>query len=144
MVTTSFTAIVNPQNIGFDAAGKVVVFDFGLSRFHYPDKDRRLTGRTGSARYMAPENIRSQDYSFPADVFSFSILIWEVCTLQTAYASAPSLSRLLEQVAFGKARPSSERIESPILRNLLKLCWHMDAFKRPSFATIVHDIQKIY
>jgi serine/threonine protein kinase len=127
---------LKPQNVGFDAKGNVRLFDFGLARV-YEEGERKLTGRTGSARYMAPEVARSQAYSFPADVHSYSILMWEVCTLQKAYASAVSVSRLLKQVAHGKVRPSVERIECPATRELLKRCWHPEADRRPPFSKIV-------
>jgi serine/threonine protein kinase len=127
---------LKPQNVGIDAKGNVRLFDFGLARFHV-EGQRKLTGRTGSVRYMAPEVARSQDYSFPADVHSYSILVWEVCTLQKAYASAVSVSRLLKQVAHGKVRPSVERIDCPTTQELLKRCWHPEPDRRPPFAKIV-------
>jgi serine/threonine protein kinase len=127
---------LKPQNVGLDAKGNVRLLDFGLSRFHV-EGQRKLTGRTGSVRYMAPEVARSQDYSFPADVHSYSILVWEVCTLQKAYASAVSVSRLLKQVAHGKVRPSLERIDCPATQELLNRCWHPEPDRRPPFAKIV-------
>lgn len=49
-----------PDNVGFDAAGEVKIFDFGLAkRLVSEDKTDHelytLTGNTGSLRYMAPE-----------------------------------------------------------------------------------------
>ena len=49
-----------PDNIGFDAQGNVKLFDFGLAK-ELRDSDKtvnglyKLTGFTGSIRYMAPE-----------------------------------------------------------------------------------------
>jgi serine/threonine protein kinase len=141
---------LKPQNVGIDTKGNVRLFDFGLARFHHvpvqegqgqgqgQSQQRKLTGRTGSVRYMAPEVARSQDYSFPADVYSYSILLWEVCTLQKAYASAVSVSRLLKQVAHGKVRPSLERIDyCPATQELLTRCWYPEPGRRPTFAKIV-------
>lgn len=45
---------LKPSNIGFTRSGEVKLFDFGLAR-EVLDPLRRLTGYTGSARYMAPE-----------------------------------------------------------------------------------------
>jgi serine/threonine protein kinase len=132
---------LKPQNIGFDAEGNAQIFDFGLARTHHADDKRKLTARTGSARYMAPENIRGQHYSFPADVYSFSILLWEVCTLQKAYASAASMGRLLRQVAHGSARPSRDRIESSAIKFLLEQCWQHEAALRPTFSQILGQLE---
>ena len=51
---------IKPNNIGFDVRGDLKLFDFGLSR-ELRDIDKteggmyKLTGCTGSRRYMAPE-----------------------------------------------------------------------------------------
>jgi hypothetical protein len=132
---------LKPQNVGFDATGNVRLIDFGLARV-YEEGERKLTGRTGTARYMAPEVVRSQSYSFPADVHSYSILMWEVCTLQKWYTNAVSVSTMMRQVAHDKARPSLERIESPVIRNLLSACWSPDPSMRPTFEHIVQDLKK--
>jgi serine/threonine protein kinase len=49
-----------PDNVGFDAAGEVKIFDFGLAKRLDPEDKTDtelylLTGNTGSLRYMAPE-----------------------------------------------------------------------------------------
>lgn len=51
---------LKPDNIGFDTTGVLKIFDFGLAR-EQKDVDRqsdgnyKMTGHTGSRRYMAPE-----------------------------------------------------------------------------------------
>ncbi len=57
---------LKPHHIGFGVEVTVRLFDFGLARIH-EEGERKLTGCTGSARYMALEVARSQAYSFPAD-----------------------------------------------------------------------------
>jgi len=52
---------LKPDNIGFTCAGKVTLFDFGLSKrldeaeLSLDGSNYKLTGNTGSLRYMAPE-----------------------------------------------------------------------------------------
>lgn len=50
---------LKPDNIGFDVRGDVKIFDFGLAKEIDPSKRLedgtfKLTGDTGSLRYMAP------------------------------------------------------------------------------------------
>jgi serine/threonine protein kinase len=45
---------LKPANVGFTLAGEVKLYDFGLAR-EVVDDGRKMTGYTGSARYMAPE-----------------------------------------------------------------------------------------
>lgn len=77
---------VKPNNIGFATNGDLVLFDFGLASLWRMNGDheddnapRKLTGETGSMRYMAPEVANSQPYSHKAEVFSFATVLWELC-----------------------------------------------------------------
>lgn len=133
---------IKPQNIGFDKDGNIRLFDFGLARF-YEKGERKLTGKTGSIRYMAPEVARCQEYGFSADVHSFGILMWEVATLQKAFASAVNTSRLLRQVAHGTSRPNLERIESLGVRGLLADCWDAEPALRPSFEQVSRELDLV-
>ena len=76
---------VKPANIGFKPDGQLVLFDFGLATLWARDKDdpddnipRKLTGETGSLRYMAPEVANSEPYNHRAEVFSFATVVWEM------------------------------------------------------------------
>jgi len=131
---------LKPQTIGFDSRGVVRLFDFGLARVHI-EGARQLTGFTGSARYMAPEVACSEPYSFPADVHAFSILLWEICSLERAYCQATDLKQLMRYVAQRKVRPTLNKIASPIIKELLPVSWHHDSAMRPSFALVVKQIE---
>ena len=73
------------------------VFDFGLAKslekhLKAPaDKDNpsgygyNLTGFTGSIPYMAPEIALRRPYDKECDVFSFSMLLWEIMSFQFMY-----------------------------------------------------------
>jgi len=93
---------IKPQNVGFDIRGDVKVFDFGLmksmdDRIQVLQKVRhdcgdskdeechpnyKLTGFTGSIPYMAPEIALRKPYNQKCDVFSFSMLFYEMITLE--------------------------------------------------------------
>jgi len=67
--------------LGFDQAGCLKLFDFGLAKKLTPsnatDNDLYLlTGNTGSLRYMAPEVAIGLPYNQKADAYSFGILFW--------------------------------------------------------------------
>ena len=66
---------------------KVCLLDFGLARHVQRHDERCLTWNVGTLRYMAPEVAQGQDYFYPADVYSFGILLWEVCSLVKPYAN---------------------------------------------------------
>ena len=58
---------LKPENVGFNIRDDIMLFDFGLAR-EISDKEKvtdntwKLTGETGSLRYMAPEVASDQPY----------------------------------------------------------------------------------
>merc|ERR1712183_1116963 len=81
---------LKPTNIGFDVRDDVKLFDFGLAKELDPKTKLdgavyNLSGNTGSLRYMAPEVAKEQPYNTSVDVYSFAILLWQICTLETPF-----------------------------------------------------------
>lgn len=82
---------LKPQNVGFcEERGNLKLFDFGLCRelpasktsrsSSIPDEHERfhLSGLVGTMRYMAPEVCLSQPYNRDCDIYSWSIVAWEI------------------------------------------------------------------
>lgn len=94
-------------------------------------------------RYMAPEVATLKQYGFGCDVYSFSIMLWEICSLRRAYDNV-SLSAIAfhKHVVQGHMRPSLRLISSPCLRNLLTKGWDKDPCVRPAFRTIVKVLEE--
>ena len=135
---------LKPANVGFCYDGTVKLFDFGLARRHVPVKNqpRRLTGNAGTARYMAPEVSNCEDYSLPADIHSYAILLWEICTLEKPYANLSSLDQLKANAVNSHRRPAlRNKIASPHVRELLKACWDPDPRTRPTFALVLKEVE---
>ena len=133
---------LKPHNIGFDQQENVTLFDFGLARSMEPEtQERRMTGMTGTFRYMAPEVVQSKDYSYPADVYSFAILLWEVCSLSKPFPEITSLKKLKKRVVLGHCRPSFNKICSSGVKELLKSCWQSVPEHRKSFSHILGDLE---
>mmetsp|Transcript_11339 Transcript_11339/g.17544 ORF Transcript_11339/g.17544 Transcript_11339/m.17544 type:complete len:402 (+) Transcript_11339:150-1355(+) len=75
---------IKPDNIGFDSQGNIKLFDFGIFKEILEGSDNEpyeLTGQVGSFRYMAPEVATSRPYTLKADVYSFTMVIWQMLTL---------------------------------------------------------------
>jgi len=103
---------IKPDNIGFDVRGDVKIFDFGLAKEIDPgavlkDGTYKLTGDTGSPRYMAPEVALNNPYNERVDVYSFSILFWQILKLETPFEGY-SMSMFAKKVVKGGARPKPE------------------------------------
>lgn len=128
---------LKPSNVGFTHTGELKMFDFGLAKEITKENERHMTGRTGSLRYMAPEVALSADYNLSADVYSFAILLWEVCSLQRAFIGMTQEAHM-DLIVRGNGRPMLDIFLFGEMANLLRNSWHVNSTKRPSFIEINH------
>jgi serine/threonine protein kinase len=143
---------LKPDNVGFDFEGGVKLFDFGLAKELDPRQrtesgQYQMSGGTGSRRFMAPEVALSEPYNLSADIYSFSILFWEILTLSKAFERlSPDEHR--DRVIKKGERPDLDKSWSPGLCALLEGCWHPNATKRPAareiYKVIRHEISTVY
>ena len=135
---------LKPQNIGFDDKGIVRIFDFGLAReADSLGKLRHMTGDAGTPRYMAPELFRDESKSgFSSDVYSYSILLWEILTLSKPFGAIKTLAHFQEEVVRRNARPPLKRVSSPKLKTLLQEGWDSDEANRPTFTSVCETLQQ--
>ncbi|KAF0715131.1 Aste57867_3547 [Aphanomyces stellatus] len=75
------------QNILLDENMRTKIADFGLSKFREVGKTMSICG---SPLWVAPEVLRGEKYSTPCDVFSFSVIVWEVLAWSEPYPSMGS------------------------------------------------------
>lgn len=125
-----------PDNIGFDVNGNVKIFDFGFARdINTLDKK----DQAGTIRYMAPECIMYKGTTLASDVYSFAVLLWQICTLKVPYSLYKSELAFTIKVVGDGIRPSRKFIYSKTLRGLLSHCWDSNPTRRPNF-TIVRKV----
>ena len=60
---------------------------------------------------MAPEVFEDKPYTSKADIYSFSIVLWEICNRSTPYSGINSVHAIMKYVTEGK-RPIIENIPS--------------------------------
>jgi len=133
---------LKPDNIGFDVRGNVKIFDFGLAKELSPKKYKMdksgnydLTGLTGSRRYMAPEVLFCNPYNLKADVYSFSILTWEVLSLSHAF-DGYSCEKHARNVGKNGERPKVSATWQISVGHIITEGWDAKSKKRPSFDRI--------
>ena len=108
---------LKPANVGFDVRGDVKLFDFGLAKIMPPNGDPyndsfEMSG-AGTPRYMAPEMFMSPlAYNLKADVYTFSIVMWEVLALTRPYAFVRGKADLISHVGelVEKSFPNSHNV----------------------------------
>mmetsp|Transcript_29102 Transcript_29102/g.60896 ORF Transcript_29102/g.60896 Transcript_29102/m.60896 type:complete len:307 (-) Transcript_29102:88-1008(-) len=144
---------LKPGNVGFDSDGTVKIFDFGLSQsIHQEGADMETDGAigcTGTPRYIAPESLyfclneNAPSYSFSADVYSFAMLLWQICTLQKPFGELKNFEALKKAVLVKKSRPSLDGIACPQVQQLLEACWAQDPSARPTFDQVQDQLESI-
>ncbi|ETL95513.1 TKL protein kinase [Phytophthora nicotianae] len=128
-------------NLLMTAEGRVKLADFGISRSN--DQSELMTGCCGTFQWMAPEVLTSQKYSLSADVYSFGIILWEICE-----GAAPFRDLAPAQIPIAVVQERRRPIISPMtplpLRDLIQRCWHHEPALRPTAAEVVHILQGFF
>ena len=137
---------LKPDNVGLAADGSLKLFDFGLStcviRRTSPLESYKMTGNTGSLRYMAPEVVLSNPYTEKVDVYSFGIILWQLASEATPFKGF-TRDDFIAKVIVGNERPKIDKSWPNGFTSIIVSCWHKDPLQRPSFQDITFQLQSL-
>lgn len=126
---------LNSRNVLVDLDESVKVCDYGL----WPVNQ----AHTFPVRWTAPEVLRdSHSFSYAGDIFSFSILMYEVVI---RCANKPYFPWTKEEV-IAAVCDENYRLEQPVectdeLYSLMKRCWAKESLERPRFNDIKSELE---
>ncbi|KAL3805957.1 hypothetical protein ACHAW5_002493 [Stephanodiscus triporus] len=140
---------LKPANVGFDSTGVLKLFDFGFAvglddpptGCQSTDRGESawdgeelhlLYDRCGTLRYMAPEVGLELGYGLSADVYSFGVLLWAICSLKKPFCHVRSAADLHRTVFEKNGRPKSQKHCPQVLRDLMTSCWSISPNERPA------------
>lgn len=132
--------LVNPILSQRDAVN-VKVCDFGQAR--------KLgavpgTANVGTQHWMAPEILMGAPYDHHADVYSFAMVMFEVCSQELPFEDLSAV-KVGITVANG-GRPDMEAISPDCPAHLIYLmerCWAQDPSDRPEFTMVIGVLKKL-
>ncbi|GAB2214453.1 hypothetical protein Droror1_Dr00018801 [Drosera rotundifolia] len=138
---------LKPRNVLLvnSSADHLKVGDFGLSkiiRVQHSHDVYKMTGETGSYRYMAPEVFKHRKYDKKVDVFSFAMILYEMLEGDSPMSNYEPYEAA-KYLAEGHRPIFRAKGFVPELRELTEECWAADMNQRPSFLEILKRLEKI-
>ena len=139
---------LKPANVGFDSQGVVKLFDFGFAVVLPSENDVSnpaglLFDKCGTPRYMAPEVGLELGYRTEADVYSFGMLLWEICALDKPFAEFKCPVKFQQAVFVKGQRPVVKKHWPVLITATLKKCWATRPSKRPSITSVITALREV-
>jgi len=126
------------------------VSDFGLSRYLDIESAAKtqnhwaFDSKWKEWKWMAPESIISQEYSYKSDMWMFGCTLIELLTQgNDPFPDASNPMEVINAVATSGLRPSPPENCPPSLGALLSECFTADPKKRPSFPHVIKQLENI-
>jgi hypothetical protein len=95
----------------------------------------------GPLRWMAPESIRSREFTIKSDVWMFGITVWEIVTNQEPYEQIDEL-RISSMIRDSGLRPDLPEQCPKVLKEIMESCWELDPRDRPTFEEIEAKLRR--
>jgi serine/threonine protein kinase len=131
---------VKPENVFLDSKKRPRVADFGLAKMHEEGVGMSMM-KGGSQPYMAPEiHHRPELWSFPADVYAYAIVFWEVIVGRRWESPQFQITKISDVNDDG--RPPLDSVSNPQHRALLARMWTSEIAKRPKFGGIAELLER--
>ncbi|KAJ3680210.1 hypothetical protein LUZ60_016488 [Juncus effusus] len=111
---------VKPDNILFDAEGRVRLADFGSAG--YFGETRYMEGLVGTPYYVAPEVLRGEEYGDKVDVWSAGVVMYMMLTGGVPPFSGESAEEVFSSVLRANLRFPSRLFSgvSPLAKDLMR------------------------
>eukprot|EP01113_Clastostelium_recurvatum_P027404 TRINITY_DN3304_c0_g1_i4.p1 TRINITY_DN3304_c0_g1~~TRINITY_DN3304_c0_g1_i4.p1 ORF type:complete len:1640 (-),score=340.10 TRINITY_DN3304_c0_g1_i4:13-4932(-) len=136
--TVANNAMTDQERAQFLGGLKCKVADFGLSRLKL--ESGSMTASVGCIPYMAPEVYKGESNSEKSDVYSFSMILWELWTGQEPQQEMKPM-KMAHLAAHEGYRPVLPLHTPPLWRDLITVCWANEPERRPSFKQIISRLR---
>tara|TARA_B000000475_G_scaffold265240_1_gene253615 strand:- start:5373 stop:6377 length:1005 start_codon:yes stop_codon:yes gene_type:complete len=136
---------LKPSNILLNEDLHIKLTDFGLSRTIKKKHDKyKMSGCTGTLRYMAPEVIFNdgEDYDLKIDIYSLALVFWFILTGKIPYAELDLNPHVIQLIQIDY-RPDIKDVEIIEIQDLIKQMWSTNPDNRPDIDHILKMIEDI-
>ena len=134
---------LKPSNCLIDHHGVVKLCDFGLARVVGKEPSSSSeNSRAGTPVYLAPEALQGAPTTNKVDIYSFSIIMWEMLTGEQAWVTL-DYKQMVAAVVRDRKRPPVPPDTSIQAKELLDQCWAQEPNERPTFTAIVVHLSEM-
>jgi len=141
---------LKPNNLMITVGNRLKIGDFGLSktlsvRNRLPQdltQAYKLTGETGSYRFMAPEVFRHEYYGPPVDVYAFAMVTFQMLHHMVPFEGMSPVDAA-RAAAFERRRPVLGKHIGPALAAIINECWSPNPNSRPRFEALIVRLEVV-
>lgn len=128
---------IKSPNLLIDDNWNAKIADFGLSRY----LDDRTRSKAGSPLWVAPEILLGEGFDCPSDVYSFSIVMWEMMQWDEPYPDILDPNMILANVSRGYLRPDKIPYCPEKFWDLMCEMWTQNPKSRPDFHIVLERLE---
>ncbi|GLT33217.1 hypothetical protein SLA2020_078210 [Shorea laevis] len=135
---------IKPANLLVNLKGEPKITDFGISA-GLENSMAMCATFVGTVTYMSPERIRNEGYSYPADIWSLGLALFECGTGEFPYTATDGPVNLMLQILDDPSPSPPKDKFSPEFCSFVDACLQKDAEARPTAEQLlVHPFIKKY
>ncbi|KAF2300133.1 hypothetical protein GH714_009370 [Hevea brasiliensis] len=122
---------IKPANLLVNLKGEPKITDFGISA-GLENSMAMCATFVGTVTYMSPERIRNDSYSYPADIWSLGLALFECGTGEFPYTANEGPVNLMLQILEDPSPSPSKHKFSPEFCSFIDTCLQKDPDARPT------------
>lgn len=122
---------IKPANLLVNLKGEPKITDFGISA-GLENSMAMCATFVGTVTYMSPERIRNESYSYPADIWSLGLALFECGTGEFPYTANEGPVNLMLQILDDPSPSPPKDVFSPEFCSFIDACLQKDADARPT------------
>lgn len=112
------------------------IFGFGLADYVI-EQELDLT------RWTAVEVLKGQDFNVRSPIWSFGVMLWEICSLGgTPFSHITNIAELTDKISRGVRLPQLKYFNDELYQIMLN-CWQIDMGERPNCETICSCVESL-
>ena len=135
---------LKPANIMTNKYGFPKIYGFDIAKEIKSDEVEPNKRIKGTPVYIAPEVYLNKGYSKKSDVYSFSLIMYEIFTEEQPfdeYNEFNSPFEIKQRIVNEQERPKFIKPINESYKTLIERCWSQEPSSRPSFSEIITELK---